>query len=69
MNTTNQLYARGGDELRARWACNALAEHGITAEPVYDTTIGAYTGAVAVDPDQVLAVLAYPHLVETEDQW
>lgn len=67
MNATNALHTRGGDELRARWACAELAEHGITAEPIYDTTIGAYTGAVAVDPEQLLATLGDLDAVGEDD--
>lgn len=53
MTTT---YTSGGDELRARWACQRLAALGITAEPAYHPDHG-WTGAVAIDPDHLLHAL------------
>ena len=41
---------------RAKAACEALKEHGITAWPHYDTK---HTGNVIVKPDEVLGALAF----------
>ena len=58
--TTMSAAQSAAAELRARQACRYLDEaHGLgSATPAYDPAEGGYTGAVAVDPDELLYALA-----------
>jgi hypothetical protein len=67
--TTRDIHAtrRAGDELRALQACRHLEEtYGIrSAVPAYDPADGGYTGAVTIDPNELLYALA----VAAEGEW